>query len=689
MVAAGRARIGALAAGSLGTDGPGMSFRGRLRLFFILIVVVPMIALAIVLFALTARSETGKADAGIASGVRTAFAVHKQQERQTRDEARRVATDPELRAALVENRLGDARERIRELVGGDVEAIEIRSPSGAILGQAGTRSAVAPSGTTVEREDGRQVALLRVFATEGSELVGRVRQLTGLDGTVFRRGRSLGTTLDEPPERSAHGATGEPREVEAAGTDYRGRIEPIPEPGGAPIEVGVLQPAAVLNDRIARDRILIAVLLGVFLVLALLSALLIGRSLTGQIGAFLVAAKRLGRGDFRQPVPVHGDDEFARLGREFNSMSGELVGKIEEVERRRGELEETIRRVGEALATGLDRQGVMELAVKQAVDACEAESGRALTLDTAIFNGCDAGRSDPVLEEALEASERAAFAISPEVGAELLDALDAEGGQVLQSSRRRAVASEARGAHALTVVLRHVVGPPEYLGALSIARHDRAFDRTEAELLEYLAGQAVVSIENASLHATVERQAVTDELTGLANTRAFWSILAREAERSRRFGSPLGLVMLDIDDFKQVNDHHGHQQGDEVLAHVARVLRDFSRDIDAPARYGGEEMAVILPETDLRGASQLAERVREAVASMQVPGAGGGGSLRVTASFGVAAAPDSAVEPERLVAAADAALYRAKRAGKNRVERAAPAEEPTRMAEPEPSTPPR
>jgi diguanylate cyclase (GGDEF)-like protein len=147
--------------------------------------------------------------------------------------------------------------------------------------------------------------------------------------------------------------------------------------------------------------------------------------------------------------------------------------------------------------------------------------------------------------------------------------------------------------------------------------------------------------------------------------------------------------MLDIDDFKQVNDHHGHQQGDEVLAHVARVLRDFSRDIDAPARYGGEEMAVILPETDLRGASQLAERVREAVASMQVPGAGGGGSLRVTASFGVAAAPDSAVEPERLVAAADAALYRAKRAGKNRVERAAPAEEPTRMAEPEPSTPPR
>jgi diguanylate cyclase (GGDEF)-like protein len=666
-----------------------MSFRGRLRMFFVLIVVVPMIALAIVLFTLTARSETGKADAGIASGVRTAFAVHDEQVRQTRDEARRVASDSELRAALVEGRIGAARQRIRNLVGGDVKAIEIRSPSGAALGRAGSRSAVAPRGTAVEREDGERLAVLRVFATEASELAGRVKQLTGFEGTVFRRGRTLGATLDEPPARAAHGAAGDARDVEAAGSEYRGQIEPIPEPAGPPIEVAVLQPAEVLNDRIARDRILIAVLLGVFLVLAILSALLIGRSLTGQVGEFLAAAKRLGRGDFRHPVPVQGDDEFAQLGREFNSMSSELAGKIAEVERKRGELEETIRRVGEALATGLDRQGVMELAVRQAVDACEAESGRALTLDTAIFNGCEAGRSDPALEEALEASERAAFAISPEVGAELLDALDSEGGQVLHSSRRRAVASEARGAHAMAVVLRHVVGPPEYLGALSIARHDHAFDRTEAELLEYLAGQAVVSIENASLHATVERQAVTDELTGLANTRAFWSILAREAERSNRFGSPLGLVMLDIDDFKQVNDRHGHQQGDEVLAHVASVLRELSRDIDTPARYGGEEMAVILPETDLQGTARLAARIRAAVAGMQVPGARGARSLRVTASFGVAAAPDSAVEPERLVAAADAALYRAKRAGKNRVEQAASAEEPAGMAEPEPSTPPR
>jgi diguanylate cyclase (GGDEF)-like protein len=224
--------------------------------------------------------------------------------------------------------------------------------------------------------------------------------------------------------------------------------------------------------------------------------------------------------------------------------------------------------------------------------------------------------------------------------------------------------------HALSIGLRSVVDGPEYLGAVSIARRGVAFSREEEELLEYLAGQAVVSIENASLHETVELQAVTDALTGLANLRAFTSILDRELERSRRFGSPLGLVMLDIDDFKQVNDRYGHQQGDEVLAQVAGVLRGLSRDLDAPARYGGEELAVVLPQTDADGAALLAERMREAVEALQVPRVGGGGSLGVTASFGVASVPDTAEDGDSLIAAADAALYRAKRTGKNRVERA-------------------
>ena len=125
--------------------------------------------------------------------------------------------------------------------------------------------------------------------------------------------------------------------------------------------------------------------------------------------------------------------------------------------------------------------------------------------------------------------------------------------------------------------------------------------------------------------------------------------------------------MLDIDDFKQINDTYGHLQGDKVLRMVGRVLQLESRGVDEPARYGGEEFAVALPETGLEGALDLAERVRARIESEQVPRAGGAGAVSVTASVGAASMPGSADGAEALIAAADAALYEAKRAGKNRV----------------------
>jgi diguanylate cyclase (GGDEF)-like protein len=207
-------------------------------------------------------------------------------------------------------------------------------------------------------------------------------------------------------------------------------------------------------------------------------------------------------------------------------------------------------------------------------------------------------------------------------------------------------------------------------GVVSVARRDRPFSAAERELFHYLAEQAAVSIENVGLHETVERQAVTDELTGLFNRRRFQEAMATEVERSKRFGQPVGLVLLDLDDFKAVNDTYGHQQGDLVLREVARVLRETSREIDEPARYGGEELAVVLPGTDLEGAYNLAERVRAGIEELALPLLDGEGTLAVTASFGVATLPGSADDMRELVAAADEALYRAKRAGKNRTVRA-------------------
>jgi diguanylate cyclase (GGDEF)-like protein len=203
---------------------------------------------------------------------------------------------------------------------------------------------------------------------------------------------------------------------------------------------------------------------------------------------------------------------------------------------------------------------------------------------------------------------------------------------------------------------------------ITVGRRSKPFTDDDRDLLRSLAAQATLALENVELHVQVQRQAVTDELTGLDNHGRFQQILSAELEQVRRYHHPVGLIMIDIDDFKSVNDTYGHPQGDVVLRQVARVLRDSSREADAPARYGGEEMALILPHTDLEGSYAIAERVRTAIEALRVPRVDQTGVLRVTASLGVAATSDGV--KEELIADADTALYAAKRQGKNRTIRA-------------------
>jgi diguanylate cyclase (GGDEF)-like protein len=654
-----------------------MSFRARLRLFFALIVIVPMIALGIVLFALAGRTETGKADAGLAAGTRAAMGIYREEMERTKPVLERIARDRELHGALAAERAGAAERRLRSLATGEVVEAELWSPDGELLARAGPARGVAAAGSEIIVLDSR-AAVLSVSIMAAADFADRAKALTGFETLIARGGRELAST--PPGARREEVPAGEtPVDFEIGREEYRGNAVRMDAPAGPPVRLAILSPSASFSDHIASNRLLIVLLLALFVLLALVSAGIVSRALDVQVATFLAAARRLSRGDFRQLVSLHGNDEFAELGREFNDMSIQLEAKIEEVERKRQELAETIRRVGDALATGLDRRGVLELAVRQAVDACEADVGRALPLARGAFAACQVGEVEGELERAIETAERDVFAIRSDVGAELLGALE---GDERAERTRRAVSAHRPGVHALSIGLRSLVDGPEYLGAISIARHGAAFSPEEEDLLEYLAGQAVISIENASLHEAVERQAATDELTGLANVRAFLSTLDRELERGRRFDTQLALIMLDIDDFKPVNDSYGHQQGDEVLAQVAAVVRDQTRELDTAARYGGEELAVILPQTDASGAELVAERMRAAVESRQVPRVGGKGALKVTASFGVAGMPDSALDRDGLIAAADAALYAAKRAGKNRVERAG-----TPVAEP--SSPPR
>ena len=215
---------------------------------------------------------------------------------------------------------------------------------------------------------------------------------------------------------------------------------------------------------------------------------------------------------------------------------------------------------------------------------------------------------------------------------------------------------------------------------------ERVFAEEELDFMRAFGDQVTLALSTA-------RSATTDGLTGLANHRVFYERLAQELARARRYGTTVALLMIDIDDFKELNDTYGHPAGDEALRRLGRLLAEhLRRDIDLPARYGGEEFAVILPNTGVdglapaeeemgarpdggapvaghrEGAEALAERLRAIVSEHPLAMMDDGRPVRVAVSIGVASFPEMAAEMDDLVARADAALYAAKRAGKDRVE---------------------
>jgi diguanylate cyclase (GGDEF)-like protein len=198
-----------------------------------------------------------------------------------------------------------------------------------------------------------------------------------------------------------------------------------------------------------------------------------------------------------------------------------------------------------------------------------------------------------------------------------------------------------------------------------------SFTEGDMQLLSALAVQAAASIENARLY----EMATVDGLTKLYIRRHFEQRFIEEIRRTQRYGTHLSLMMIDIDHFKRFNDTYGHACGDEALKLVAGVIkRSVREDLDIAARYGGEEMMVLMPETDTEGARILAERVRMAIEETPLPGPNGE-TLQVTVSIGVATMPMHAMADDGLMEAADQALYASKHAGRNRVSIYTPASE--------------
>jgi diguanylate cyclase (GGDEF)-like protein/PAS domain S-box-containing protein len=206
----------------------------------------------------------------------------------------------------------------------------------------------------------------------------------------------------------------------------------------------------------------------------------------------------------------------------------------------------------------------------------------------------------------------------------------------------------------------------EVIGFLNLGSSKAGyFEPRHADWLKAFANQAAMAIENARLFSQVEQLAVLDELTNVYNRRGMKEIGDREVERAIRFEHPLSALFLDIDHFKEINDHHSHAVGDHILQSVASISSSMLRSVDVIARYGGEEFVFLLPETELQGAVQTAERLRQEIEKATV--STDAGNLGVTVSIGVACLRDETKSLETLLEKADQAVHTAKAGGRNRV----------------------
>ena len=624
-----------------------MSFRSRLTLFFVLIVIVPMLAVAFLLFRLIDQEATGKQRAASTAQHRVVGRLFSEQQHLAQEALVSVAHDDVFSGALQAHDFARARARARQLIDrGDTVTRVLFVRGSDTLVSVGDRLAIAPASQLLVSSSRAVLGRLEVSVTGADSYVREARDLTGLETIVVNGRKILASTLPTANDEAIAPAPADT--VTISGESYRvQRFRSKLSFTGQEIRVVTFGRTDATSSASANRTFAGAILIG-FLLLAIACAMLVSRTLQREISGFLTAARKLAAGDFSAQIPTVGRDEFAALGEEFNKMSRELEGRLAELGQQRGRVQDSMRRLGEAVASNLDRDALLELVVRTAVDGVGADAGRACvrsngnaTLDERSRVGTLEG-----LEDALRSVEN--------------DALNSGSARETTLGATTAIAHPLRGADGRDVVV----------GVVSVARSGSPFTAGDRDLFAYLAGQVARSMENVELHETTARQSVTDELTGISNRRAFDDALSGEIERARRFGSDLGLVLIDLDDFKVVNDTYGHPQGDVVLREVARVLRDSSREIDHPARYGGEELAVILPGTDLEGAFNRAERVREQIAGLHIARLDGRGTLRITASCGVAAARAMGPDGRVLLQAADRALYEAKRDGKNKSVRA-------------------
>jgi diguanylate cyclase (GGDEF)-like protein len=579
------------------------SFKVKLVAYFLLLSLLPIVAAFWGFSSVAGQSETRRVDARLQSGLRSVLSSYQQRLDRAQQEANALARAPVFQAELRRRDLPALVHLLR-----DAPNVSVSGVDGHGVGHPPAFSATRQ--VAVVTRDGL-VGTVTVAVPFDEALVDVLRARSGLSPTdplVIMHGTRIVASSPTVVGRLTNGV-GQTRTVRVGNDRYRALVAPALADGPS-VRFAVLSPQSLIDkaNSSSRNRLLLGLLVCVLFVS--LVAYFEGRSIVRTLRTLAEAAQGIARGRLSERVPVRGRDEFALLGTAFNEMANQLEARLAELESERGRVRDAIGRFGDALSATHDVQQLLRVIVETAVEATGSTGARLVADDGRVVQSGDPGDADAKLLE-----------LPLTVGRARLGTL-------------------------------YLVGGP--------------FDSEQTKNANSLASQAAIALENARLHRIVERQALVDGLTGLANRRQSEDSLTAEIARAQRLGTPFTLMLADLDDFKAVNDRNGHVVGDDVLRGFASVLRATVRDTDLAARWGGEEFLLLLPGTDAAGGVELADRVRTALAERTFLGRGGA-IVTVTCSFGVAE-HRAGEDGRELIASADRALYRAKREGKNRVE---------------------
>jgi len=658
-----------------------MSLQQRLTLFFVLIVILPLAAAGFVVQRVIGEEIGERAIISLRPALDATVSLYNAQhnvlERRTRAA---VADDAFVRLLEARDEAGLEAYLSRQLAGSpDLDFLMVVDGDRVVASAANPAEFVAgfepPSMPQIARaEPGAGEGFTRTPSISVRIAgVGTVGRLIG-GFWIDRRLLTLSATDSQTDLSVVAGGTiiasmsnlprPQPMEVDFA-DDFDATLDEPVKAAATQLENGVgivaSTPAAPIEASSRRVLTSLLVLLGLALLGTTALAYLLARLISQPLEELAQGAAAIAEGRFDHRIPVRSRDEVGQLALAFNDMTARLHDTVGQLSHSRDQLQRAVRRVGDTLRATHDMKQMLESVVNTAADALEADAAVLWSFTP---------RRDELYGSIARGIEIEAL---PRVGvAEGIVGFVAERASSIvipPPQPTQGLPRPAREEPSFPVALvTPLYSQDRMVAVLALYRTDprKHFTEEDVEMVNFLTEQCGVAIENVLLHEEAQRLSLTDGLTGTWNRRFLQMQFRQVLATATRFDRPFSVLMLDLDNFKQINDTFGHQRGDEILVEFSSRVKLALREVDTFARYGGEEFICLLAETDVEGAITTAEKIRDAIRDDPF-----GDSLErqisLTVSIGVASYPQHGETYAALVESADQAMYRAKQLGRDRV----------------------